>query len=168
MAEYTEKEHFGHDEKVGEGYKDARKPGEFPFLKVSGTYGPGYDHEADCEITHWSAPGINSTNGEFETVWHYGQQEPTRDENGNLRFVAIGIRAKSEEFAVCQIFETFPVFPGSKSPIPNWLERFGVDPKSYSNTDIIGRKCAVQVGEPYESKRGMKTGNIYDLLSVES
>ena len=167
MPEYTE-ENFGHKDDVGEGYDDSNSKGGFPHLKTAGTYGPGFDHEADCEITHWSAPGASSPNGEFATVWHYNEQEPVRDENGVLRFISIGVRIRSEEFGACQKFQNFPVFPGSKSSIPNWLARFGIDPEGYSNTDIIGKKCAVRVGDPYDSKKGMQTGNIYDLLSVEA
>jgi len=130
------------------------------FLK-SGAYGPGLDHEAECEIMEYQYPA------EERPGWD--QQEKTQI--GDFAFLKIRVRTGD---GVAQIWHHEPISENSGSRLPGWLVSLGVtlsDDGNYSHDtdDVVGKSCGVQMGDPRQDKNDSGkyyTGNLLQIYGV--
>jgi len=121
------------------------------FFLRAGRYGPGMDHEAECEILDYQYPA------EDRPGWD--QQEKT--DIGDFAFLKIRVRTDE---GIETISNHVNIKPNSGSPLPGWLVALGVtvedDETCQHDTDaLIGLKCAVEVGDPRADKQ--KEGVFY-------
>lgn len=133
---------------------------DYPYLQQGGKYGPGLDHEADCEVVLYEFPSS-------EDRKIFGKLHPA-DEICHLR-----IQVRSEEFGTSTLFITEPIVSNSGSKWPQWLTQLGVDnsgPPSYQHDsdDVEGRKCWVEVTDPRQDQSTGRwyNGNVRDMGAV--
>ena len=129
------------------------------FLKQAGKYGPGLQHEADCEITQYEMPA--SENPRYDTD---GKRGP---------YAYIAIKVKSKEFGLCYAREHIEVGEFAGSRLPRWLNNLGVPnggPPKYGHrpADVVGRTCGVEIGDPRKNKDGELafTGRLLDVFGA--
>ncbi len=116
-------------------------------------------HNADCEIVLYEFPTTKRPN------WDTKEKENLED------WARMDILVRSEEFGACRIFGDIRIGENSRSQLPNWLRAIGVPVEGetfqHDTDQVVGRKCGVEVGEPYKRNDGsFGTGNLKDVFGV--
>jgi hypothetical protein len=123
-----------------------------------GQYGPGMNFNADCEVTDYQFPA-DETPG-----WDTENKEDPND------WAFIRIRVNSDDFGSCTIFHHEPIAAMTGSKLGQWLAALGVPVEGetfrHDTDQVVGRKCAVEMGDPREDKH--EAGKFYTgrLLQV--
>lgn len=121
------------------------KAGLFPYLEA-GKYGPGMDHEAECEIMEFSV----------------GEDNPAYDPDGKQGpYAYLNIQVRQPDKAIVNIRHHESIAPNSGCRLmstkakPGWLANLGVevaDDGTFDDTTLPGKKCIVECGDPRVDK----------------
>lgn len=142
---------------IVEMHPDAQKR---PFLK-GGQYGPNSPNQADCVVVDYQFPA-NETPG-----WDVRGEENVED------WAFIRIRVNQNGGPTCDIFHHEPIGADSGSKLGGWLTGIGVAVEGATfrhDTDtVVGRKCAVEMGDPRQDKNDAErfyTGRLLQVFGV--
>ncbi len=126
-----------------------------------GVYGPGAAHPAKCQIVDYEFPATEHPR------WDKDKKENLED------WCFMRIRVNSDEFSTCDIFEHIPIGPNSGSKLGTWLTQIDVPVEGetfqHNTDDVVGRECAVEMGDPRHDKDDRErfyTGKLLQVMGV--
>ncbi len=131
----------------------------WPYL-TAGKYGPGMDHEAECEITEYEFPALEAP--------RFAPEDPPES------WAKMRIKVRVEGGISTVLFVDIPIGPNSGSRLGDWLTALGINVSddgtfAHDPDHLPGTKCAVEVGDPRKDKNDPKkfyTGNVRGLFGV--
>jgi hypothetical protein len=129
-----------------------------PYLRA-GQYGPNMLHNADCEIVLYEFPTTK------RPMWDQQEKENLED------WARMDILVRSEKWGAVRVFADIRIGKDSRTKLPVWLTAIGVPVEGetfrHNTGDVVGRKCGVEIGDPYTRKDGsFGTGNLLDMFGV--
>ena len=122
---------------------------EFPYFDKAGDWGPGCDHESDCEITSYEWPAAQDPPFDIQTDGN--PEMNTRGAAYRGPYVRFGIQCSRQGGQ--NINEDWWVMQNRALKVLTALGVHVEDDGTHDTDHVLGLKCIVHTGDPSESKK---------------